>query len=201
MYNVGGFLFEDEETAAQARKEEEGIRFIKEKSKLTNPEVVLKIYQTVLQQKLFMTPVGLRFLVELQNFLLTSPDVDKAEIPAIDTSSFIKAIVVEKEVPVKRKFGRAEKKERVQTASAGSYKTAFHVSLFFAVIFGVSVLGMFVIAELSGNNVNIINYRNEIINQYEKWEQELESEEDRLKEWEQELEQREEALEGAGTTN
>jgi len=201
MYNVGGFLFEDEETAAQAKKEEEGIRFIKEKSKLTNPEVVLKIYQTVLQQKLFITPVGLRFLVELQNFLLASPEVDKGEIPAIDTSSFIKAIVVEKEVPVKSRFGRAERKERVQTASSGSYKAAFHVALFFAIVFGISVLGMFIITELSGNNVNILNYRNEIINQYEQWAQELESEEGRLEEWEKELKQREEALKGTQTVD
>ena len=65
MYNVDGFLFEDEATAQMARKEEEGIRFIKERSALDNPEVVMKLYKKLLEQKLFVTPVGIRFMVEL----------------------------------------------------------------------------------------------------------------------------------------
>ena len=51
MINVDGFLFEDEETAQLARKEEEGIRFIKERTALTNPEVVLKLYKKLLEQE------------------------------------------------------------------------------------------------------------------------------------------------------
>ena len=39
MINVDGFLFEDEETAQLARKEEDGIRFIKQRTALDNPEV------------------------------------------------------------------------------------------------------------------------------------------------------------------
>ena len=92
MINVGGFLFEDETIAAQAKKEEEGILFIKEKSSLSNPEVVFKLYKTVLQQKLFVTPVGLRFLMELQSVLMESSSIPKEEIPAIDTSVFIKRL-------------------------------------------------------------------------------------------------------------
>ena len=33
------------------------------------------------------------------------------------------------------------------------------------------ILGMFFITYISGNNVNIVNYENELINKYEKWEQ------------------------------
>ena len=83
MINVDGFLFEDEETAQIARKEEEGIRFIKERTALNNPEVVLKLYKKLLEQELFVTPVGIRFLTELQNILLTSVYIAREEIPPI----------------------------------------------------------------------------------------------------------------------
>ena len=49
MYTIDGFIFEDEETAKIARKEEEGIRFIKERTALDNPEVALKLYKKLLQ--------------------------------------------------------------------------------------------------------------------------------------------------------
>ena len=68
------------------------------------------------------------------------------------------------------------------------------VSTFFAIILGVSVIGMFVINAISGNNVNIINYREQILNEYSGWEAELKEEEERLNQWEEELEQREEQL-------
>ena len=68
------------------------------------------------------------------------------------------------------------------------------VSLFFAIIFGVSVLGMFAINAISGNNINIINYREQLLDEYSGWEQELKTEEERLEKWEELLEQRENQL-------
>lgn len=194
MIEVSGFLFEDEEIAAQARKEEEGIRFIKEKSTLNNPEVVLKLYKTLLQQKLFVTPVGLQFLLELRSFLEGSPSVDKEEIPAIDTAVFLKAAVAENSK-------KTPQKQSAVSVSKGSYKQPFYVALFFAIVFGISVLGMFVIAEASNNNVNILNYREKIINQYEQWEKELEAEKERLEQWDADLREREAALRDMGTEN
>lgn len=185
MINVDGFLFEDEETAQLARKEEEGIRFIKERTALDNPEVVLKLYKKLLEQELFVTPVGVRFLTELQNILLTSVYIARDEIPPI---------------PVKAN-GAEEKNERVhvveknveKTPSNGKdYKKPFQVSFFFAIVFAVSILGMFIINSVSGNNVNIINYREQILDEYSSWEAELKTEEERLERWEENLEEREE---------
>ena len=197
MYKVDGFLFEDEALAVQARKEEEGIRFIKEKSPLNNPETVLKLYKTLLQQKLFVTPVGLRFLMELETMLRESPQIAKEDIPSIDADVFAKPIL-EEETPADRiariRAQKAAERANKRKEPIDDYKQAFHVALFFAIVFGLSVLGMFVITEVSGNNVNILNYREQIINQYEHWEQELESEQERLEAWEEELQEREEAL-------
>ena len=153
MINVDGFLFEDEATAQIARKEEEGIRFIKERTALNNPEVVLKLYKKLLEQELFVTPVGIRFLLELQDILLASVYISREEIPPIP----VKTLEVEK---------KAKVVEKVVERSGKDYKKPYYVSLFFAVVFAVSVLGMFIINAVSGNNVNIINYREEILNEY-----------------------------------
>ena len=190
MINVDGFLFEDEETAQIARKEEEGIRFIKERTALNNPEVVLKLYKKLLEQELFVTPVGIRFLTELQNILLTSVYIAREEIPPIPVKV---ATPVEKAVqkPVEA-VQKANKK--VNEKVGGSYKKPFYVALFFAIIFGISVLGMFVINAISGNNINIINYREQLLDEYSGWEAELKTEEERLEKWETLLEERENQL-------
>ena len=187
MYKVDGFLFEDETTAELAKKEEEGIRFIKERTALNNPEVVLKLYNKLLEQKLFVTPVGTRFLLELQSVLLRTPYMAREEIPPIPVSDMLLKKEPEPTGPVAKVKETAKK---VDKKVEGNYKKPFYAALFFAVVFALSVVGMFIINEISGNNVNIINYRNEILNEYSTWEQQLEEKEAELKAWEEELESR-----------
>ncbi|MBQ8518329.1 MAG: hypothetical protein IJ455_01830 [Agathobacter sp.] len=199
MYNVDGFLFEDEATAKLARKEEEGIRFIKERTALDNPEVVLKLYKKLLEQELFVTPVGIRFLTELQNILLSSVYIARDEIPPIPVKAAETAVAdspvtsVEKAV---QKPVEAVKKvnKKVDDKVGGNYKKPFFVALFFAIVFAISVIGMFAINAISGNNINIINYREQLLNEYSSWEAELKTEEERLEKWEELLEERENQL-------
>ena len=186
MYKVDGFLFEDEATAELAKKEEEGVRFIKERTALNNPEVVYKLYKKLLDQELFVTPVGQRFLVELQNIILASGYVPTADIPPIKVAK-VEAPEAEEERPVKKVTKKIDKKV------GGEYRRPFYIALFFAIVFGVSVVGMFFINELSSNSVNILNYREEIINEYSSWEAELKEKEAELREREKALREREEA--------
>ena len=186
MYIIEGFVFEDEQTAELAKKEQEGIRFIKERTALDNSEAVLKLYTKLLDQKLFVTPVGIRFMIELQNILLRSPEIAKNKITPIEVSAMV--VKQEKKVEdvevIKKEYAVKLKK------AEETYKKPYHTALFFAIIFAVSVVGMFVITKVSGNNVNIINYRNEILNEYSQWEQQLKDKEAELKAWEAELESR-----------
>lgn len=197
MINVDGFLFEDEATAQLARKEEEGIRFIKQRTALDNPEVVLRLYKKLLEQEIFVTPVGIRFLTELQNILLTSVYIAREEIPPIPVKATEVAPNEEVSVPVEKAVQtqvEAVKKanKKVDRKAGSDYRKKYLVASFFAIIFGVSVIGMFVINAISGNNVNIINYREQLLNEYSGWEAELKTEEERLQQWEESLEQREE---------
>lgn len=189
MFNVDGFLFEDEETAQIARKEEEGIRFIKQRTALDNPEVVLKLYKKLLDQELFVTPVGIRFLTELQNILLSSVYIARDEIPPIPVKA---TEVAEKEETVKAVEAVKKVNKKVDAKVGGDYHKPFLVASFCAIVLAVAIIGMFVINAISGNNVNIINYREQLLDEYSSWEAELKTEEERLQRWEDTLEEREE---------
>ena len=60
---VEGFLFANEAEAAQARKEAEGVKYVKEKAQMDDPEMVLHIYNKMIQQRLFDTAVGYSYPV------------------------------------------------------------------------------------------------------------------------------------------
>lgn len=199
MYNVNGFLFETEEQAVLARKEEEGVRYLKEHTPLDNPEIVLQLYNKLLREKLFVTIVGQRFLIELQDILRTSGFISAEEILPIEVlAPAIKEEAAGQPVQenVKKNNKKKNDKKKNDKKEAGNYKKPFYIALFFAIVFGLSIIGMFVITEMSGNNVNIMNYRNEILNEYSEWENQLKEKEDALKEWEAQLQQKE-----AGSSN
>lgn len=191
MINVDGFLFEDETSAQLARKEEEGIRFIKQRTALDNPEVVLKLYKKLLEQEIFVTPVGIRFLTELQNILLTSVYIARDEIPPIPVKT-VKHTTKEEPVEVEKKDDKKIENKKEERKAQRDYRKPFLVARFFAIVLGISVVGMFVINAISGNNINIINYREQLLNEYSGWEAELKTEEERLEKWEESLELREE---------
>jgi len=186
MVNVDGFLFEDAEVAELAKKEEEGVRFIKERTALDNPEIVFKLYKKLIEQELFVTPVGQRFMVELQNVLLSSNYIAKADIPPIKVAKY-EPPEEEPKQPVKKAV------KKIDNKVGGEYKKPFYIALFFAIVFGVSVIGMFLINEISSNSVNILNYREEILNEYAGWEAELKEKEAELRSREKAIEEREAA--------
>ena len=58
--------------------------------------------------------------------------------------------------------------------------------MFFNVFLALLVAGMFFVA-MTGNNPNILNYQNAVLNKYAAWEQELTEREQAVREKEQEL--------------
>lgn len=169
-YKVEGFLFESKSQSEEAKKEALGVHYIKENTSMDSPQVVLKLYNRLIAQEMFRTPIGINFLCELRLMLLASSEIKQEEIQPI---------------PIPR---NRTHRETEQPKPRKNYKKAFRIAATLAVVFGISVVGMFFIIKLSKNNVNIINYRNQIIDEYQGWEKELEEKENFLKEWEAELE-------------
>lgn len=157
---VSGFSFADEESLEQAKKEAEGIKYLRTKLDMGNPSQVLVIYNHAVDQEVFKTPVGFSFLKELQDFLKGYPMIKPEDIHRIR--------VPEGKVVIKREPAKKEqRKER------GVKRGAFGVSLFFNFVLLAVCIGMFVIAFLSRDNVTILNYENRLIDKYEDWEKEL----------------------------
>ena len=63
---VEGFSFSNEAEVAQAGKEADGIKYIREKINMDMPENVLTIYNQLIRQKLFETAVGYGHATALQ---------------------------------------------------------------------------------------------------------------------------------------
>ena len=84
VYVVEGFAFASENEAEVAKKEREGIRYIKEKTNMSNPDMVLQIYNKMVREKMFVTSVGYAYLFDLQEYLRTNPTIKDEDILPIE---------------------------------------------------------------------------------------------------------------------
>lgn len=173
-FPVDGFLFRDKEFADKAKKEREGIKYIREKASMDNPKIVLEVYNKIIQQELFETPIGIGYLRELQEYLMTNPQINKEEISPIPVEDIIC-----------QEFISLKEAEQRPVVSSGKMKLSLTLNIALAVM----VLAMFVIT-LTSKHPNILNYEEKILNKYAAWEEDL----DRRQ---QEILEREKALEMA----
>lgn len=186
-YEVGGFLFHTEAEAEVAKRELEGVRFIRQKTDLENPETVFAVYQNLIQQDLFETPIGYCFLKELRDYLIMIPAVkneDVEDIP-IRHKEEVKDPERLRRVRKNREKQQTEKKEKPKEENI-KYKKRCHFFMITTLILFISVITMMALAATS-DNINILNYENKLIDKYSAWEQELEEREQILKEQENEL--------------
>ena len=82
-YEAGGFVFRTKKEAELAQREIEGTKYLRQKLDMENPNAVFSIYQNLIEQDLFETPVGYCFLKELRDYLLMIPAISNEEVLAI----------------------------------------------------------------------------------------------------------------------
>lgn len=198
-YRVEGFAFGTEEEARLAGREAEGIKYMKVRNDMDDPDAVLKLYNRLIEKKIFSTPVGIAFLEELRSYLLTIPYIRGEQLYPLPVyrqqqPPGEEGPAPEEKTAVREKTAGKEKtvgKEETVPAPRRDYHKLFLISTFFAVVFAVSLIGVFVIISLSDDNITILNYENKLIDRYEQWEKELNQRES-------ELIERERALDEAG---
>ena len=81
--SVGGFLFYTEKDAQIARAEEQKIQYLEERIDYSSPERIQYIYEKTIHERMFRSPVGLQYLKQLQEFLLSQPKIDPASVTDI----------------------------------------------------------------------------------------------------------------------
>lgn len=178
---IEGFYFTDEKIAEQAKRESDGVQYIKENTDMENPEKVLQLYHKLIVEQLFETPIGISFLKELRDYLAAAPGINEKEIEAIPTEILLKEAEVRK-VKREKTADRARMEKRLAQTKK-NLRTSLLVNLFLVIV----VIGILIIT-MTSDQPNIINYENKLIDKYAQWQQELEAREQTVKEKERELE-------------
>lgn len=182
MYVVSGFAFYSEQEAEQAKKELEGIKYIKEKTDMSDPEMVLKIYNKMVREKMFITSVGYAYLSDLQEYLRSIPFIKSEDIPPIQVvHPSLQESLKEEKQKHKEKLDEVKKKAAKQNKKKSDAEQKYKVSFILNMILIISVVGMFIISATS-SHPTILNYEEELVNRYAAWEQELTEREAALRE-------------------
>ena len=195
-YVVDGFVFHNRGDAERAQKEYDGASYLREKTLHEHdPEKLLQIYNKIIDQKMFETPIGICYLKELQDRIREAPYIMEDAIMPLEGRP-PGMVPPENKDNKDTQTPRDRKKEEKQLKHvAGEVSWKFAVSLAANVIMLVIVVGMFILASTM-DSPTILNYENKIINKYEAWEQELTKREQAVKEAEDSLGIREQSYKG-----
>ena len=188
-YEAGGFVFRTKKEAELAQREIEGTKYLRQKLDMENPNAVFSIYQNLIEQDLFETPVGYCFLKELRDYLLMIPAISNEEVLAIPIRYPKKEQKKEEQRKERQREKEKAKNKKEQKKEGKNYKGRCQFFMVTSLILLISVVSMMLLAATS-DNVNILNYENKLIDKYSSWEQELEEREQAVKEQEQALEEK-----------
>ncbi|MBP5326071.1 MAG: hypothetical protein J6Y86_11330 [Pseudobutyrivibrio sp.] len=194
-YNIGGYIFNDEESAKKAAKELKTVEYILGQIKEADEKTVLQIYKKLLNQRLFSTEIGLGFLSQLRQNLIASGSFAEDEVEDVYT---IGEQELQPESDEQGEDSAADEKNRVTSKSGISpeLKQIRKLKIINSVLIVISltlllcVIGMFYVSSTI-NSPTILNYEETITDQYSTWKQELDEREAELKAREKALEERE----------
>ncbi|MBP5595288.1 MAG: hypothetical protein J6Y02_07895 [Pseudobutyrivibrio sp.] len=194
-YNIGGYIFNDEESARKAAKELKTVEYILGQIKEADEKTVLQIYKKLLNQRLFSTEIGLGFLSQLRQNLIASGLFVEDEVEDVYT---IGEQELKEEADIQGDDSSEKENNRVTSKSGNSpeLKQIRKLKIINSVLIVISltlllcVIGMFYVSSTI-NSPTILNYEETITDQYSTWKQELDEREAELKAREKALEERE----------
>ena len=173
-WGVDGFTFETEAAARMARDELTGINIVKSKVNMNNPEKVLEVYNQLLDKRLCKTTLGMCYLREMQQFLISNGMSERVKPIPIEP--------VRDRVVSHMKYGDLTGKKK----SEKNKKPLLATSVLLNVVLAVAV-GIMLYIATTGNSTTVLNYENQLVDKYEHWEQDLKQREQALKQQEQSL--------------
>lgn len=203
-YNVEGYKFETKEEAELARKELEAVKYMSEKTSNSSVKTARKIYDKIVSENLFSTPVGLDYLKALKEYLYMNGEFAEERKVREETAAAKESVqeaaqenaqevlqesVQETEDPLKN----LQRENRKVMGQNKKLKDLLYSSVGFNFILIIAIIVMIIIASTS-SNVNILNYENKIQNKYSSWAEELKAKEAELKSREKAVEERESAV-------
>lgn len=175
-YYAEGYQFASLEDARQAQVEQKKAAYFASRLEGKSSQNMLAVYDKILDEKIFVTPVGWAYIMQLQAELRAAgvPEESIRPVPLYVTFTHGDA----EDVRATQRIMPTRKPDR------SNHK--FKISLLLNIVLVVMVLAMFLIA-LKSDNPNILNYRKAVLNEYAGWEQELTEREERIRQKEAEL--------------
>ncbi len=177
---VMGYSFLNEEDAALAEAERKKTEYLRAHLNTKNPDTVLALYNKVLHEHFFKTPIGVEFMRELRDYLIEQADFPEEDVAPIPLRLSYATPVRENPSQTRMRVqSPPEKKKKVKLSP-------LFVSIVLNIALVVAVIAMFWIATHT-DQPNILNYKDALVNQYASWDQELTQREQAVREKEREL--------------
>lgn len=163
---IDGYLLADKNQIEDARREREGVEYVRSRLDMNNPFSVLKIYNKIIDQNMFKSQIGVSFLRELQDYLYSCTSINPDDVRPIPVTPPPKPRIIKEDL-AEGERSRLKKKQWWLIAAI--------------VALSVAIVIMFVITA-TADHPTILNYENEIIDKYSEWEEDLKAREEALKE-------------------
>ena len=171
---VDGYLYGNEEDVKLAKEEKRTAEYLESRINYDDLQTALKIYNKAIKDKIFKTPAGFEFLKKMRNEMI------KRGMPEENVGG----------IPLYKVFAKEDENKPVRIFQVkqnnDGVREMLRFSLWANLALIIIVIGMFIIT-IVGENVNVINYRHKIENEYSVWQQELKEREAVIKEKEAEL--------------
>lgn len=178
-YSVGGYRFYTEKDAQLAAAELKKIEYLEARIDYSRPDSILTVYEKSIHERIFKTPIGLRYLKDLRDYLLKQSEIDPQRVPEIPLYHTFSGEVRERSAPARNRIKTAD-------GGKGSEKSGLVISVILNVLLVLAVICMFTIT-LRSDNPNVLNYERVLTDRYAQWEQDLTERENAVREREREL--------------
>lgn len=189
---VGDYLFANTADANLARDELDKVNKLKEKLSKADDVLLYKVYNKCIESRTFKTPIGQDYMKEIKARIEKNESLgDILPVPLYSTYDFDSRNTLEKY----DKFMEQEK-ERNKTKTSASTIALYWCLGIIAML--VVVIGVLFYITTTGDNVNILNYENALINKYSEWSVELSEKEAELRKKENKIRMMEEELKEQG---
>lgn len=176
-YQVGGYRFSCEEDYTAAQEELQKVDYFRKKTGGKDAAALLTIYDRILDEKIFTTPIGFDYLQSVRTALMEQGYEEQLRpIPLYMQFVHKSGADLEKE----------NVRQRIRPSKKKNGLSNLQISVFLNILLGILVIAMFGIA-LKSDNPNILNYKLNLQNEYAAWEQELTEREKTVREKEREL--------------
>jgi hypothetical protein len=182
-YNVSGYSFTNLQLYNDAKREAETVEYILANTDLSDQSKMIKLYHKLIERKTFKTIVGYSFLKELQEKILKEGVIAKDNLPSIPVELDIKKYH-------KLLDNMDQDREQKKKAAAEDYRIKLRNSRIISMALFAIIIIMFLIS-IFGDRSVFRDYKNEVLDEYSSWKEDLEAREKALDEREARLEQQE----------